>query len=841
MTLSFVYLLTFFLSFVFLSLEILLAILLSVLFFSPFFAISFAFLGLSIAGVFVSQCYSNNSAADLKSKTFEYLCLLGGSLLFFTFVISHFHCVTARIEFGGVKPMEVGDFYWNRLLINTMGNSLMVGFISTVIFFCMGVLYSFIYKLYSQDAHRIYFFDLLGASMGCIFATFGLNYFQLSSVLILLALFSFAIISLLAWYNKESKLRKGLAIFSLLTCLVIFLFNIKTDFFEIKMKVSDRSKVKDVDFRETRHQWNVYSRTSLFIGAPSESKHNIYVFSIVNGEGYVYPFMKEDPFYLKLFDNFQPTTLGYLLKIPQDVLILMAGAGKDMIEAYSYSKGKSDITGVELNPVVIKLAKGVEGYHLNDFFDKRNVHLIVQEGRSYVESTDKRFDSIILSFNGASASQFLGVSGATTQYLYTKEAFKSYLKHLKPGGTIGVAYGRKLKITALAKAALEELGYDHVDNKVIVMAPKQAVSDGLAQKRMINGVDTLFLLIRNTDFTQKEVTTIESNLFRMGWMSIYNPFYTHKDFMLFENILKSKDLDHFLKNSGSKYNVDLSIPTDNAPFIDNGFIIKSVVNKDLWEKILLGDWNDSTRQSVFNISTIFLTLGLMFIGLMLIVFPLVSNIKPAIRSRSFEFLIYFAIIGLGFVFMEIAIMQALTLLLGNPIYSFSVVLVSLFVSTAIGSLCSDHLFNQGYLDVKKVSLIAFTILCLYFYLNPLLIQHCLPMKFILKLIISWALIFPIGFFLGMFFPQGLKRLGGYDKNLIPWAWGFNGYMSIVGSAMSISLSRFAGFSSLLLIAAFLYLTIFFVWRTRFNFQSKKTNDFRKTNTVTFIMPTYNEV
>ena len=182
--------------------------------------------------------------------------------------------------------------------------------------------------------------------------------------------------------------------------------------------------------------------------------HNIYAFSIVNGEGYIYPFMAEDPFYLKLFSYFQPTTLGFLLKNPQDILILMAGAGKDMIEAYSYSKGTSDITGVELNPIVVKMAKDVEGYHLKDFFAKKNVHLIVQEGRSYVESIDKKFDSIILSYSGASASQYLGVSGATTQYLYTKEAFKSYFRHLKPGGTIGVAYGKKFKITALAKSAL---------------------------------------------------------------------------------------------------------------------------------------------------------------------------------------------------------------------------------------------------------------------------------------------------------------------------------------------------------------------------------------------------
>ena len=801
-----VYCLTFCLSFIFLSLEILLSILLSVLFFSPFFAVSFAFLGLSIAGVFVSLFYSQKSLADLSSKTFEYLCLLGGLLLLFTVVISSFHCVNTRLEFGGLNPLEKGDIYWNRLLIDSMASSLIVGLISTTVFFCLGVLYSLIYKLYSHETPRIYFFDLLGASMGCIFGAFSLNFFQLSSSLILLALLSFLISLVLA--RHEGKLRKMTAIFYMFICITILLFNIKTDFLEVRMKVADVSKTKGMDFRESWHQWNVYSRASLFIDRLPQNKHNIYAFSIVNGEGYIYPFMKEDPFYLKLFDYFQPTTLGFLLKNPQDILILMAGAGKDMIEAYSYSKGTADITGVELNPIVVNMAKEVEGYHLKDFFDKKNVHLIVQEGRSYVESIDKKFDAIILSYSGASASQYLGVSGATTQYLYTKEAFKSYFKHLKPGGTIGVAYGKKLKITAMARAALEELGYGQVANKVILMAPLQSIKDGVAQKKMFDGTDTLFLLIKNTDFTQGEVHSIEDHLSQMGWGSVYNPFYTHKDFKLFEDILRSKDLGSFLKDSSHRYNQDLSIPTDNAPFIDNGFIIKNVFNKGLWEKVLLGSWDDSTRQAVFNFSMLSFTVGLILIGLVFIIYPLMFNMKVVCGKDTSGFLVYFATIGLGFVFAEIAIIQSLTLLLGDPTYSFSVVLMSLLVSTAIGSLCSDNLFNRRYLSVKRVSIIACSILCFYFFFDPWLVQHCLSMNFYFKLMISLGLILPIGFFLGMFFPQGLKRLGVYDKNLIPWAWGFNGYMSIVGSAVSISLSRFAGFSSLLLIAAFLYLMIF---------------------------------
>jgi len=266
----------------------------------------------------------------------------------------------------------------------------------------MGVLYSLIYKFYSNEAPRIYLFDLMGASIGCLFGTFSLSCFQLSSALILLAFFSFSMVSLLAWRNNEGRLRKLLSVFYLLACMVILLFNVKTDFFEIKMNSIFLLRSKGVDFKESCHQWNAYSRASLFIdSAANTDRHSMYAFSIVNGEGFVYPYIPEDPYYLKLFSSYQPTTLGFLLKEPQDILILMVGAGKDMIEAYSYSQGRSDITGVELNPMVANMAQDVEGYHLKDFFAKKNVHLIVQEGRSYVESTNKKFDSIILSFSGA--------------------------------------------------------------------------------------------------------------------------------------------------------------------------------------------------------------------------------------------------------------------------------------------------------------------------------------------------------------------------------------------------------------------------------------------------------
>ncbi len=765
---------------------------------------------MSTAGVFVSLRYFKNSAINFRAKSLDYFYFLGFLLLFFVLAAKGFNFVNYVPRFDSTKLLDTGSFVlginWNHIFIHTMGNSLVLGLISSVIFFYLGVLCSLIYKTYSTDIPKIYFFDLLGASAGCAFGVFSLNVLQLSSALILLALFCFLICLILSWSNVERGVIKIRAGFYFLICLVIFLFNIKTEFFEIQVKCL-YGWHKEYIYKELKHQWNAYSRASLFLNEKAKQPYLKYAFSVEPGGGIIRPFIPGNPYHIKLFSYLDFVNLGFLTKQPRSILILMAGTGSDMIEAYSYSKGTADITGVELNPIVVKMGRDIEGYHLTDFFARKNVHMIVQEGRSYMESTDKKFDSIVLAGSGSSTSQYLGVAGPTIQYLYTKEAFKSYLSHLNPGGTITVSNGNKIKVVAMAKAALEELGYDNVANKIIIISSKQDMDQGNTKEQFFDFSSVLRVLIKNTDFTKLEISQMQKYLSQMNVLYVYNPFFSHKDFKIFEDLLKSRDIDRFLKTASRRYNEDLSIPTDNTPFIRNRFLIEGVFQKDLWRKILEGDWEAGTREAVLNFSMIIFTFFLVLLGLLLIIFPLLFNMTGAFVLSHVRSVAYFSGIGLGFIFTEIALMQSLALLLGNPIYAFSVVLFSILIATALGSALSDHLFARGYLSIRRVSVFVAFILCSYSFMIPWFTQHGLPSGFFYKLNISLLLIFPAGFFLGMLFPQGLKKLGVQEQGMIPWAWGLNGYMSIVGSALSITLSRLIGFSSLMLIAAVLYFII----------------------------------
>jgi len=821
MSFSYQYCLIFFLSFTILSLEVLLSVLLSALFFSPFFAVSFAFLGLSLAGVFVTVWGSKKTAEEAKSVLSGSLLLAGASLLIFVFVTKFFHVINSLFEFRAIAfPSREGmgpEDYWNRLLMCTLGNSLVLGLISTVVFFFLGVIYSLIYKFNSNNSARVYCFDLTGAAGGCLFATLILNVLQMSSALILLSLLSFAVFLFLFWREHRTS-SKAAGVFCLLSVVCVLFFNIRTDFFEIKFGVlNGRKKKTEANLLEIKHQWNTYSRASLFVD-PNIKKavyNSKYAFSIVNGSGYIWPYIKENPYRFKMGDGFSPVSLSFVLTQPRDILILMAGPSRDMIEAYSYSRGLADITGVELNPILVKMGRDLPGYHLNEFFAKNNVHLIISEGRSYIESVSNKFDAIVLSSSGSSRSKFLGVSGPTSQYLFTKEALKSYLRHLKPGGTISFTNGNKFKIVAMAREVLEELGYGNAAGKVIVVAKKKDVENLYSNNDISSGSDYFRVLIRNTDFTRDEVDRMHQYVLRIDYAVVYDPYRPANGFLLFEQLLKCADIKTFLRRSQELNNEDFSIPTDDAPFIDNGFLINSFFDANLWNALVKGDWNMQKRQVVFNFSILFFTVFLALVGAVLIFIPLRIHSQRFIAGHL-KFLGYFALIGLGFIFAEIAIMQLLTLLLGNPVYSFSAVLLALLLSTAWGSLCSEYLFAKGLMNIRRLSLSVFCLLTLYFFWMPSVVEDCLGAFLMLRFLIAGILIFPLGFLLGMFFPQGLINLGKEQKDLIPWAWGLNGYMTIIGSALSISLSRLTGFSFLLLLAAFFYLTVIL-----FSFSSRK--------------------
>lgn len=224
-----IYVTIFVLSFVILSLQVILGVVFSALSFPFFFTISFSLMGLSLAGVWVYIRYHNKNGLDVESLVLRSLPAAGSLLVLYTVWLKSFSLMPYLPE-----GASLSDDFWNRLLCKVIFSSMGVGLIFVAAFFSFGIIYALIYKYGAGHVRKIYFCDLVGASLGCVFGTLILNVLQPSSVLFLLAFFIFLLTVMFAWRGRKGFL--GMVLTCALGCLVLCAVNIRTDFFEISVR-----------------------------------------------------------------------------------------------------------------------------------------------------------------------------------------------------------------------------------------------------------------------------------------------------------------------------------------------------------------------------------------------------------------------------------------------------------------------------------------------------------------------------------------------------------------------------------------------------------------------------
>jgi len=816
---KFIYVLIFTLSFFILSLQIFLSSLLRYLLQLPFYAISFAFLGLSSAGIF-TYIYFNKKQHTLSPR------YLAGIMNAFNLAL------LAYVFLGAKMPKWFGNFNNNSfnseatlegfsklldyILIDILLNSVYYGLFISICFFFLGAAVAYIYKMFSDNAPRLYLFDLFGAASGCVLAAAMLRYIQFSSIPLLMCCLSAILTYFILLDSPKARYSKYLTIIIFIVSAFTGYLNKNTSYFEISNNphyaVLDY-EMKD-DVKELWYNWNEYSRLSLLRHQkPGDEKAN-YLFTIDGGRGNAHlgTYQADDPYYFQLKpEQFTAASIPYLLNIPKDILIMFVGAGIDMLHANSYSRGTSDITGVELNPLIVKSAEEISRFHLKEFFNLDHIHMRVQEGRSFLESNQRKFDSIIFSWGGASFANYLGTSGYTGRYLYTKESMLSVMRSLKPDGTVSIVNTIKLRLVAVMKVAFEALGYKDFHNHIIIFDRKQDVYTTLHEVDLFSIINRHIVLFKMSPFTPEEIKRVVLNADKMNLNIIYTPYYTHPDFKVYDEVMRSRDTVQLMEDLSRRYLYDLTVTTDNRPFIENGFYSKIIFKKIFWQNIDRLSTQESSKQYTLNLYTIWFIIFLFLMAFVFILLPLLLTRTKTRMVNDWPYLYYFSVLGLAFILIEITVMNQFILFLGNPIYSFSLILTSLLAATGIGSYCSGGLMDKKIISIRTMAVVCSLMLMGYFFLLPLILQHCLGMAFVFKIVITFLIILPLGFCLGMMFPQGLKKLSQYNNDLVPWAWGLNGYMSTVGSAVSIYLSMMTGFSWLILIAAGLYLSLFFVF------------------------------
>ena len=480
-----------------------------------------------------------------------------------------------------------------------------------------------------------------------------------------------------------------------------------------------------------------------------------------------------------------PQSIGYELTGPGHALVIGGGGGRDIFNALS-NRQRVDV--IELNRGNREVVDGELARWSGAPYSLPGVSSTIGDGRSELASRDTKYDTVHIGFTNTLAANLGAAYALAENHLYTVEAFEEYLDHLKPGGILNVSRPvhftgeEALRTTLLTFEALKRRGVDDPKRNVAVILG--GTKAGLAGT----------VLARMTPFTPGEVELIR----RLGAERdhstvpgeagvVFAPGGPYKREWL--DVERAGDLDAFCES----YRVDVCPTTDDRPFFLN-----STRLGDLFEEAPPG----ATALSRTPYFVLLAVLGILAV-LSGLAFVLPLGLARDVRRPSVTSLLFFAAIGLGFLVLEVALIQRFVLFLGYPTYALSVVLFALLLFTGAGSLISTRFDDERRALSRALAASLVAILGAAFGLAPLL-EALIDLPFAARIAITIVLLAPVGIPLGMAMPIGLRRLAATHPEGVPWAWGINGIASVLASVLAIVVAINWGFTVATLVAFVCY-------------------------------------
>jgi SAM-dependent methyltransferase len=491
--------------------------------------------------------------------------------------------------------------------------------------------------------------------------------------------------------------------------------------------------------------------------------------------------------------DYLPQALPYRLLSQPRVLILGLGGGVDL--QLALRQGAAHVEVVELNPQVVGIVGAVHQAASG------RVRIRVAEARGFVARSRDSYDLIQVSMMDSFTASAAGVQALSESYLYTVEAFEAYLARLAPGGLLMVTRWLKipprdsLKLFATAVAALSRAGVENPGRQLV----------------LIRSWNTSTLLVRKGGFGLKEIASLRAFCREMAFDTAYFPGITAAQANRFNRLqspylfqgaraLLSDRAESFLAD----YKFRLNPATDDRPHFFHFFRWST-----LPELLRLRHQGGGALLELGYLILVVTLAQALLAGGLLILLPLWAAPDTEAKRSGWRLQGYFFLLGLAFIFIEIAFIQKFMLLLNHPLYAVAVVLAGFLGFAGLGSGAVDSLTRarpKGWPSPLMLAVAAILLLAtLYLVGLPSLFEVLLQLPDAFRILFCLLLIGPLAFFMGMLFPIGLARVADIAPAFLPWAWGLNGFASVLGATLATLLAIELGFRAIVLIALGFYL------------------------------------
>lgn len=754
-----------------------------------FLVISIAFLGYGSAGSFLSLFHKLFDADEEK--------FLSSSAILFSLTIFASFLICNAVPFDFIK------LSWDTTQIFLI---FLYYVVLSIPFFFAGIILSFAITRAASMVNTLYFFDLLGAGTGTFFAIFiflpkgDKGVFPILAILALIA----------AWLFSPKKPLGFKLLIYLLLAVGIGLFAAGPSW--LAFHISD-FKAMPVSLRypgarQLFTKWNAISRVDI-IDSPavryapglslmySQSLPNQLGLLVDGGELNAITHMEEpdDPSFL--FLSYLPSSLPYYVLDRPRVLVLEPKGGLDILAALHYESSRVKV--IENNPLINNILDRDLADFSGQIYQRKSVHTVSSNSRSALIKEKEYFDLVVFALADVFGSAGTGQLGVGENYLYTQESFQDAISRLSDDGIASMTLyllpppRKEIRLLATWIETLSKIT-DFPEQHLIVL----------------RSWGTISFFVKKSPYTAPEIQALkefcEKCLFDLVYYpgikpeeaNIHNRYEEPLYYNITRQLLSSNDSRRFYE----EYLFRVKPVTDNRPFFANFFKLSKIKATfttlgQKWLPFLQGE---------FLVPLLFIqAIGVAFVLILLPV--LLQRNRICIKNPELrKIFLYFGLIGMSFMFVEITLIQKFILFLGHPLYSIALTIFALLFSSGIGSLLSKKILGQNPKRNVIFSLLFSGVLILIYSLaSPLFFKMFIGSELLPKMFFSFALIFPLGFMMGFPFPTGIRLLEQTERRIIPWAWATNAFSSVVNSIAALMIAFWGGYNCVLMLAAIGYL------------------------------------
>jgi hypothetical protein len=527
-----------------------------------------------------------------------------------------------------------------------------------------------------------------------------------------------------------------------------------------------------------------------------------------------------------VYMDYLPMAASYeILQKPKNLLVNLGGGINAQIARY---KGASEIKVCEQNPAIVNLLRDdpiISEFTGNLLYDPL-ISVEIGETRAHCVENPGYYDLVEISLIDSIGLSDSGGYPVVENFTYTEEAITDYMTALDEDGILSITVWNRLDPPRNILKLL---------STIVSSLRSQGVSDPGRRIFMFDLLrSTATILVKKSDFSDSEIYDLERFCNKRSFNIIYNHLIPPRTLKL-EPILATYR-NHFAANTelgenakfsnSDLYNLMLTgflEGKDEELFDEYVFDIRPMEDSrpyysgylKLDEIVMYLDQMQEVSEEWAYILILGILIQAIIFGFLIILIPVISRWKDLFKRQRgiVRIIIYYSCLGLGYMLVEIFLIQRLVFFLSNPIFSVSIVITSMLIISGIGNLTSQFIAKNNRTWRVRIAVIGIVLSMLFylFLLSPVL-NFLRSENMMVRILISILVIAPGAFFLGMPFPNGLSSLTEKRPQLLPWAWGMNGGLSVAGTALAQLISVSSGFTHLLTLVIVVYVIVGMTYR-----------------------------